>query len=206
MAAAASLTVPAAPSSPHIATRCGLTQVFNTGFVTSHAAPTRVATGTRAPHPAQRVANSPATAVEAEARQTFDPVLLIELVPAPDCVAVEQQYFSDRLTAHSFVQQHQRIGTAGQPVRGGTVASQLNQVAARFAVQEARVGSWMKQNRLTVDWQGLYPDFAESEYTYQQLYRLIGICPHHQRARAHFDSISRFPGHMTRVMQQPIVV
>ena len=49
-----------------------------------------------------------------------------------------QRYFSDRLTAHSFVQQHQRIGTAGQPVRGGTVASQLNQVAARFAVQEAR--------------------------------------------------------------------
>src|SRR3954447_15291448 len=40
-----------------------------------------------------------ATPFMAEARQAFDPVLLIELAPAPDCVAVEQQYFGDRLTA-----------------------------------------------------------------------------------------------------------
>jgi hypothetical protein len=37
-----------------------------------------------------------------------------------------------------LVQQQQRIGAAGQPVLGGTVAGQLNQVASRFAVQEAR--------------------------------------------------------------------
>jgi hypothetical protein len=74
----------------------------------------------------------------AEARQTFDPVFLIELVPGPDGVAVEQQHFGDRLTAHAFVQQHQRVGAASQAVRGRTVAGQLNQVAARFAVQEAR--------------------------------------------------------------------
>ena len=74
----------------------------------------------------------------AEARQTLDPVLLIEVVPGPDCVAVQKQHFGDRLTAHSLVQQQQRIGAAGQPVLGGTVAGQLNQVASRFAVQEAR--------------------------------------------------------------------
>jgi hypothetical protein len=50
----------------------------------------------------------------AEARQTLDPVLLIQLVPQPDCVVVKQQHFSDRLTAQSIVQQYQRVGATGQ--------------------------------------------------------------------------------------------
>src|SRR6476646_5974689 len=62
--------------------------------------------------------------VMAEARQTFDPVLLIEVVPGTHGVAVEQQYFGDRLTAHSLVQQQQRVGAAGQAVLGGTVPGQ----------------------------------------------------------------------------------
>ena len=74
----------------------------------------------------------------AEARQALDPIFLIQSVPDPDRVAVEKQHFGDRLTAHSLVQQHQRVGATGQPVRGGTVAGQLNQVAAGIAVQEAR--------------------------------------------------------------------
>src|SRR5271167_2670602 len=74
----------------------------------------------------------------AEARQTLDPVLLIQLVPQPDCVVVKQQHFSDRLTAQFIVQQCQRVGAAGQAMLGGTVAGQLNQVASRFAIQEPR--------------------------------------------------------------------
>ena len=66
-----------------------------------------------------------------EARQTLDPVLLIEVVSGPDCVAVQKQHFRDRLTAHSLLQQQQRIRAAGQAVLGGTVAGQINQVASR---------------------------------------------------------------------------
>jgi hypothetical protein len=46
------------------------------------------------------------------------------------------QDFGDQLIADSFVQQHQRVGAAGQAVRRGTVARQLSQVAAGFAVQD----------------------------------------------------------------------
>ena len=83
----------------------------------------------------------------AEARQTLDPVFLIELIPGPDRVVVEQQHLGDRLTAHAFVQQHQRVRAPRQPVRSRTVARQLNQVAARFAVQEAAADHPSKQNR-----------------------------------------------------------
>jgi uncharacterized ferredoxin-like protein len=50
----------------------------------------------------------------AEARQTLDPVLLIKVVPGPHCVAVQKQHFGDRLTAHSSVQQQQRVGAAAR--------------------------------------------------------------------------------------------
>jgi hypothetical protein len=75
----------------------------------------------------------------AEARQTLDPVLLIQLVPQPDCVVVKQQHFSDRLTTQSIVQQYQRVGAASQAMLGGTVPGQINEVASRFAIQEPRV-------------------------------------------------------------------
>ena len=74
----------------------------------------------------------------AEACRTLNPVLLIKLVPGPDRVVIEQKRLGDRLTAHAFVQQHQRVGAPRQPVLGQAVAGQLNQVVARFTVQEAR--------------------------------------------------------------------
>src|ERR1019366_918710 len=81
----------------------------------------------------------PATAAfMVEGRQTFDPVVLIQLIPGPDGVIVEKQHFGDGRTAHPIVQQHQRIGAAGPPVRGRAVTRQLVQVAAGFAVQKAR--------------------------------------------------------------------
>jgi hypothetical protein len=49
----------------------------------------------------------------AEARQTLDPVFLVQLVPGSDRVVVKQQHIGDRLTAHAFVQQHQRVGAPG---------------------------------------------------------------------------------------------
>ena len=73
----------------------------------------------------------------AKARQTLDPVFLIQLIPSPDRVVVEQQHLGNRLTAHAVVQQHQRVGAPRQAVRSRAIARQLNQVAARFAVQEA---------------------------------------------------------------------
>jgi hypothetical protein len=72
-----------------------------------------------------------------EARQALDTIFLIQLVPGPDRVVVQKQHLGDRLTAHAVVQQHQRVGAARQPVRGGPVAGQLDQVVSRFGVQEA---------------------------------------------------------------------
>ena len=95
----------------------------------------------------------------AEACRTLDPVLLIKLVPGPDRVVIEQQRLGDQLTAHAFVQQHQRVGAPRQPVLGQAVAGQLNQVVARFAVQDSQGGSSMNQNRLSRRWQAVFPDF-----------------------------------------------
>ena len=72
----------------------------------------------------------------AEARQTLDPVVLIQLVPQPDRVVVEQQHFSNSLTAQPVVQQYERVGAASQAMLRRTVAGQFNQAALRFVVQE----------------------------------------------------------------------
>src|SRR5579863_2442794 len=73
-----------------------------------------------------------------EARQALDPVLLIELVPGPDRIVVEKQHLRYRFATHAIVQQHQRIRPPRQPVCSRPVTRQLDQVAARFAVQEPR--------------------------------------------------------------------
>jgi hypothetical protein len=46
-----------------------------------------------------------------------------------------------------------------QPMRGGTVAGQFNQVAARFGVQEARADHGNDENRSRIGWQEIFPDF-----------------------------------------------
>src|ERR1019366_3772175 len=78
------------------------------------------------------------TAFITKAGQTFDPVLLIQLVPGSDRVVVQKQHLGDGRAAHANVQQDQRVGSTGQAVRNGTVAGQLDQIAAGFAVEEAR--------------------------------------------------------------------
>src|SRR5208337_3284932 len=67
----------------------------------------------------------------------LDPIFLVALVPVPDRVVVHKQHPGDRLAAHAVVQQNQRVGAARQPMHGGPVASQLDQVLSRFGVQEA---------------------------------------------------------------------
>jgi hypothetical protein len=75
--------------------------------------------------------------MRAEARQTIDPVLLVKLVPGSDRVIVEKQHLGYRCATHAIVQQHQRIRPPRQTVSGRAITRQLDQVAARFAVQEA---------------------------------------------------------------------
>src|ERR1019366_5706041 len=79
-----------------------------------------------------------AAAFMVEARQTFDPVFQVKLVPLADCVAVEKQHFADRLAAQAIIQQHQRVGAAGEPMRSAAIAGQVDQVATGLAVKEAR--------------------------------------------------------------------
>jgi len=72
-----------------------------------------------------------------EGRQPLDPILQVQLVPLADRVVIEKQYFADRRAAQAIVQQNKRVGAAGEPMRGGAVAGQVDQVAAGFAVKEA---------------------------------------------------------------------
>jgi hypothetical protein len=76
-----------------------------------------------------------AAAFMAEARETLDPIFLIQLIPGPDRVLVEKQHLGYGFATHAIVEQHQRIRTPRQTVRSRTVARQLNQVATRFVVQ-----------------------------------------------------------------------
>src|SRR5580704_16733425 len=57
--------------------------------------------------------------------------------PGTDGVVVQQQDLRDFTATHPTIQQHQRVGAPGQSMRHGTVASQVNQVAARFGIKEA---------------------------------------------------------------------
>jgi hypothetical protein len=66
----------------------------------------------------------------AEAGQALDPVFLIPLIPSPDRVVVEEQHLGDQRTTHPLVQQHQRVGAPRQPMHGGAVTGQFDQVAA----------------------------------------------------------------------------
>ena len=63
-----------------------------------------------------------------EARQALDPVFLIQLVPSPDRIIIEEQHLRDAGTAHPVVQQHQRVGASRQPVCRGAVTGQFDQV------------------------------------------------------------------------------
>ena len=64
-----------------------------------------------------------------EGRQPLDPILQVQLVPLADRVVIEKQYFADRRAAQAIVQQNKRVGAAGEPMRGGAVAGQVDQVA-----------------------------------------------------------------------------
>ena len=77
-------------------------------------------------------------ALVAEARQTLDPLLLVQPMPGADRVVVQQQHLRHGFAAHAVVQQHQRVRSPGQTMRGRPVSSQLDQILPRFAVQEPR--------------------------------------------------------------------
>jgi hypothetical protein len=78
------------------------------------------------------------TAFVAETRQTFDPVLLIQLVPGSDRVIVEKQHLGDSRTTHSIVKQHQGIGAPRQPVRGRAVTRQSDHGCEPAALRLSR--------------------------------------------------------------------
>src|SRR5579864_472242 len=77
-------------------------------------------------------------ALVAEARQALNPLLLVQPMPGADRVVVQQQHLRHGFAAHAVVQQHQRVRSPGQTMRGRPVSSQLDQILPRFAVQEPR--------------------------------------------------------------------
>jgi hypothetical protein len=102
----------------------------------------------------------------AEIHQTFDPVLLIQLVPGPDRVIVEKQHLGDGRPHSSFHRQavpgHWRAGPADArrthhaPVRSGRVA---------IPGPGSEGKSWTKQNRLRAEWLAIFRVSKESGYS-----------------------------------------
>jgi hypothetical protein len=100
----------------------------------------------------------------AETRQTFDPVLLIQLVPGSDRVIVEKQHLGDSRTTHAIVKQHQGIGAPGQPMRGRAVTRQFDQIASGFRVQEVRANHGRSRIASGLDGKRLFRIPEESRY------------------------------------------
>src|SRR5271170_8387183 len=61
-------------------------------------------------------------AAHLEAAEPFDAALLEKLIPAADRVVVEQENFGHFLTAHTLIQQHQRVGAPRHATGRQTIA------------------------------------------------------------------------------------
>ena len=100
----------------------------------------------------------------AETCQTFDPVLLIQLVLGSDRVIVEKQHLGDGHTVHSIVKQHQGIGAPGQAVRNRARHASVRTGRVGIPGSGSEGGSCTDQNCLTTKWQAISTDSRRSRY------------------------------------------
>jgi hypothetical protein len=72
-----------------------------------------------------------------QSRKPLDAVVMVQPVPGPRRVVVQQQHLGHHVAVHSVSQPHQRVRSARRPARRRPVPSQLDQVSTESTVREA---------------------------------------------------------------------